>query len=325
MNHFGRWSDWMLLAALPIIVLACSSPAPTPGLPDDGYVDVPGGRVAFRVIGEAGEVPLLVIHGGPGGSSCSYVTTFTGIAEERPVVVYDQLGSGYSDRITDLERYGVLSRFVEEVTAIRNELGLDQVHLMGKSWGATVALEYMLTANPTGVLSLSLVGPLVSTPRWLQDANDLVADLSEESQAAVKAAIESGDFESEAFQAANSEFSSNFGVRTPGARQALTACAASPRGGSGLYQYMWGPSEFLSTGTLREYDRLDRLPELDLPVLFLAGEYDEARPATMREFQALVPGSVVTILPDAGHGSNVDQPELFNAAVREFLAGVEGR
>jgi proline iminopeptidase len=305
-----------------LIFAGCGLP---PALPDDGFVDVTGGRIAFSVMGDGAGVPVIVIHGGPGSSSCVYPSTLTGIATERPVVMYDQLGTGHSDRITDLERYAVLPRFVEEVTALREELGLEEVHLLGHSWGGTVALEYLLTAAPTGVLSLTLVGPLVGTDRWLQDANDLVGQLTVGAQGAIRDAVASGDFGTEAFLAANEEFLSQFGIRTPGAYDSLSECALRPPGDSGLYEYMWGPSEFLSTGTLRDYDRIDQLSELDLPTLFLVGQYDEARPETMREFQALVPGSVLTVIPDAGHVSNLDQPEAFNAAVNEFLAGVEGR
>jgi proline iminopeptidase len=322
LEHRHRSAFGALVGIVSLSLVACGAPSE---LPDDGFVEVPGGRIAFRVMGDGTAVPLLVIHGGPGSSSCIYPSTLTGIAEERPVVMYDQLGSGYSDRITDLERYAVLPRFVEEVTALRNELGLEEIHLLGHSWGATVALEYLLTASPTGVLSVTLVGPLVGTERWLRDANELVAQLSEETQSAVRDAVASGDFTTASFDAANTDFLSQFGSREPGAMDALSDCALRPTGDSGLYEYMWGPSEFLSTGTLRDYDRIDRLPELNLPVLFLVGEYDEARPETVREFQAVVPGSAVRVIPDAGHVSNVDQPEAFNAAVKEFLAGVEGR
>jgi proline iminopeptidase len=310
------------MALAPLIMGACG---PSPELPDDGFVDVTGGRIAFRVMGPRTGVPVLVVHGGPGSSSCIYPSTLTGMAEERPVVMYDQLGTGHSDRITDLERHAVLPRFVDEITAIREELELDEIHILGHSWGGTVALEYLLTAAPTGVLSVTLVGPLVGTDRWLRDANALVSQLSEGSQSAIRDAVASEDFTSDAFAAANTDFLSQFGSRSPGALAGVRECATRPPGDSGLYEYMWGPSEFLSTGTLRDYDRIDRLPELNLPVLFLGGEYDEARPETMREFQALVPGSALTIIRDAGHVSNVDQPEAFNAAVNEFLAAVEGR
>ena len=170
-----------------------------------------------------------------------------------------------------------------------------------------------------------LVGPLVGTERWLQDANDLVAQLSEESQSAVREAVESGDFTSEEFDAANTEFMAQFGIRDLDAYLAIEECQVRPQGNSNLYEYMWGPSEFVSTGTLRDYDRTGDLGLLDLPVLFLVGEYDEARPETMREFIQHVPGSSLTVIPDAGHLSNVDQPEAFNAAVNDFLREVEGR
>ena len=88
---------------------------------------------------------------------------------------------------------------------------------------------------------------------------------------------------------------------------------------------MWGPTEFTATGTLLDFDRTDRLHELELPVMFIVGRYDEARPETMFEFQRLVPGSVVEIVEDAAHFSMTDQPERFNALVGQFLASVEAR
>lgn len=292
-------------------------------LPDDGFIDVVGGRVAFRVIGGGNGTPLLVIHGGPGGSSCSYSSTLTGIAAERPVIIYDQLGSGYSDRITDLEHEAVLSRFVSELTSIRQELGLDEIHLLGHSWGAAVALEYLLTANPTGVRSVTFVGPLISTERWLSDASVLLAKLPEETQTAVRTASATGDFSTAEFEAADSTYWAVYGVRTPDHMLDWSDCEREPGGNSGLYEYMWGPCEFLCTGTLRDYDRIDRLPELTLPVLWLVGEYDEARPETVREFQALVPGSTLIVIPNAGHASLLDQPNAFTDAVRAFLCRVE--
>jgi proline iminopeptidase len=92
-----------------------------------------------------------------------------------------------------------------------------------------------------------------------------------------------------------------------------------------VYEYMWGPTEFTATGTLVGFDRLDRLGDIDVPVLFIVGRYDEARPETMFEFQGLIPGSLVEVVEDAGHMSMEDQPERFNMAVQEFLLSVERR
>jgi proline iminopeptidase len=295
-------------------------------LPDDGFVDVPGGRVAFRVVGTGHGTPVLIIHGGPGGSGCSYVSNTKGLAASRPVVIYDQLGSGNSDRMPDLERDATLARFVAEVVAIRKELGLDEVHLVGHSWGATVALEYLLTANPEGVRSVTFVGPLISTPRWIADANALVEALPEDAQEAIEAAKASGKFDTAEFEAANKVFDSQFGARSPREKQSLPACSATPvRFNARLYQYMWGPSEFVSTGTLRDYDRIEQLQRLRIPTLFVIGEYDEVREQTAREFQARVTGSSLRVIPDAAHAVQIDQPAAFNDAVGDFLESVERR
>jgi proline iminopeptidase len=312
------WRVLILVIAASSLV-ACAAPPP---LPDDGFVDVPGGRVAFRVIGGGEGVPVLMIHGGPGGTSCSYVNTVDGIASSRAVVVYDQLGSGNSDRMRDLARDAALPRFVKEVAALRQQLGLEEVHLVGQSWGATVALEYLLTANPTGVRSVTFVGPLISTPRWIEDANALVEQLPRETQEAIHEAMASGKYDTAEFEAANEVFEKNFGSRAP--RRKLPACESVPVPfNAPLYEYMWGPSEFVSTGTLRDYDRLERLNELKLPTLFVVGQYDEVTEATAREFQARVAGSIVRVIPDAGHAIQRDQTQAFNEVIAGFIKDAE--
>ena len=313
------------LLALTLLIAAISACSETHHLPDDGFVDVPGGRVAFRVVGEGNLTPVLWIHGGPGGSSCGAVANVLDIARNRPVILYDQLGSGYSDRIIDLEQYASLPRFVEEIVAIRDELGLKELHIVGHSWGNAVALEYLLTKKPSGIRSVVFASPFFGTERWIADANELLEELPVAAQAVVAAAIESGDFASSEFKAVNDLFMKNFGTRTAHELVNRDACKKKPSGDSGLYEYMWGPTEFVATGTLIDYNRIDRLPELDLPVLFVTGQYDEARPETVKYFQGLVKGSKIEVLPDAGHAVYVDQQALFNATLNEFFAEVESQ
>lgn len=315
------------LLAASLLTVGCSSTRP---LPEDGFVQVPGGRVAFRVMGQGAGIPVLLIHGGPGGSSCEFADTLNAVAASRPVVMYDQLGSGSSDKMVDLPRDAVVSRFVAEVAALRTRLGLAEVHLVGHSWGATVALEYLLTPESAGVRSVAFVGPLLSTPLWIEDTRNLVKLLPADAQDAIDKALASGTFGTPEFKAADRVFDANFGVRTRMTRaeraQRFPVCASTPRQGNReLYEYMWGPSEFVSTGTLRNYDRVDRLSDLKLPILFLVGEYDTARPETMLRLQTLAPGSVVKVIPGAAHDVHIDQTRAFNEALADFLASTERR
>lgn len=86
---------------------------------------------------------------------------------------------------------------------------------------------------------------------------------------------------------------------------------------------MWGPSEFIATGTLNNYDRTGRLGEIKLPTLFMAGQYDECTPATAKYYQSLIPGAKLVIIENAGHITMHDEPEANNNAIREFLHKVE--
>ena len=95
--------------------------------------------------------------------------------------------------------------------------------------------------------------------------------------------------------------------------------------GADLYGYMWGPSEFTATGTLRDYDRTARLGELRLPVLYTAGEFDEARPTTVAYYRSLTPSAELSIIPGSAHLTTIDAPEAFADTVRRFLLSTEDR
>ena len=79
------------------------------------------------------------------------------------------------------------------------------------------------------------------------------------------------------------------------------------------------------SGEARDYNREEFLPELKIPVLFTAGRYDEARPATVAHFQSLVPGSRLAIFEQSGHLTMQDEPDEFNRVVGTFLNEVDAR
>jgi pimeloyl-ACP methyl ester carboxylesterase len=86
-------------------------------------------------------------------------------------VRYDQLGCGRSDRPDDPSLWRIQA-FIDELKALRDALGLDQIHLLGHSWGGMLAIEYLLT-RPAGVKSLVLSSALCSTPFWVAEARRL--------------------------------------------------------------------------------------------------------------------------------------------------------
>lgn len=289
-------------------------------LPGEGYVDVTGGKVWYRIVGSGTATPLLLLHGGPGAMS-DYFEPLSALTDERPVVFYDQLGSGKSDRPDDVSLW-TTERFVEELGQLRTALGLDQIHLLGHSWGAMLAVDYMLT-KPGGVVSLTLASPVCSTPRWSEDADRLRAALPEGVNQVLTEHEEAGTTDSEEYQEATMVYYRRHLCRNEQVWPQLEPVLAEWN--MQVYHTMWGPSEFHATGGLAGYDRTDRLCEISVPTLFTAGRYDEATPETTAWYQSLVPGASLEIFEESAHMTMLEEPERYAQVIRDFLNRAEGR
>lgn len=307
----------LLFIAAALVFGACSESAPREN-PTEGYVHVPGGRIFYARMGSGDGVPLIVIHGGPGSGSYS-LKPFAALGDERPVIRYDQLGAGKADHPTDTTLFTV-DRAVAELQALRDSLGLTEVHLLGQSWGAML-LEAYMGSHPTGVRSVTFLSPLVTTAQWEHDADSLITLLPDSVQTAIASNEAAGTTESPAYQAAMKAYYEQFVYRKP---LAIPGADTASNGGL-VYNYMWGPSEFTSTGTLKTFDGTAWLKEITIPALFMAGEFDEATPASTLAFSKLVPAARFVMIPGSGHVSQNDNPEFMLRQVREFLREVEGK
>jgi proline iminopeptidase len=293
--------------------------ATEPVVERQGFVDVAGGPVWYKAVGAGPGIPLMVLHGGPGGTSCGYAA-LEPLASERPVIRYDQLGTGRSGRPDDLSLWTV-ERFVEELHTVREALGLEQMHLLGHSWGGSLAAAYVLEKGTEGIVSLILSSPLLSTPQWMEDANLLRARLPEDVQLTLAEHEAAGTFDSEAYQEASKVFYERHVWAGPEPESAA-ACDGAPWNPV-IYEYMWGPTEFNATGTLLDFDVTARLNEIDVPVLFITGELDEARPETVASFHELVPGAQMTVIEDAAHATIGKKPDQYMKVLEAFLDSAE--
>jgi proline iminopeptidase len=279
---------------------------------------VEGGRVWYRVVGSGNATPLLLIHGGPGAPSY-YLSPLEQVSQDRPVVFYDQLGAGRSDRPTDTALWS-LDRFVRELGQVREALDLDDIHILGHSWGGMLAIDYLLT-NPEGVQSVILASPVISVARFTEDAKRLLAELPDELQAAIERHESAGTTDSPEYQEAAMEFYRRHLSRSDPWSQDLVSAFENLNGE--VYGLMWGPSEFKPTGSLSTYEREDVLGTLELPVLFTAGRYDEITPESVEHFHSLAPNSEIAIFENSAHMTMLDEPEAYVATVRGFLNQVD--
>jgi proline iminopeptidase/L-proline amide hydrolase len=283
-------------------------------------VPVEGGRIYVRINGNltGPRPPVLMIHGGPGSAHANFLNALP-LADERAVILYDQLDSGRSDAPNDPANWRV-PRFVAEVEAIRRALGVSRWHVLGGSWGGTIALEYG-ARRPAGLASLVLQSPLVSTRSWLADANALRRLLPADTQRMLTACESRRPPPAAQCEAATDVFNARFLRRAPLTPQQQAYRAALPTPfNTRIYEAMWGKTEFVSTGTLRHYNGEPLLARLDAgQVLWVTGQHDEARPATVHDFAVRTPGSSFAVIEDAAHGIFNDNPESFIALLRRWF------
>lgn len=285
-----------------------------------GYVATESGRLWYRVNGTGqGGAPIVGITGGP-GMSHHYLMPLLRFADRRPVVLYDQIDTGNSDRPGDPANWTV-PRFVEEIESLRKALGADRILPAGHSWGGLLAYEYALR-YPGRTAALLLLSPCLSAARWRQDAEVLIAGLPDYVQRLIAEGEASGDFASPGYQHANDVFKARH-LRRKGDRPP-ELMRSQDLFNEALYNHVWGPSEFTARGTLRDYDGTSRLGEYGGPVLFVCGEHDEAREETMQAFAARMRNARVAVVPGVAHLSMNEDPAAFHAAVAPFLSAETG-
>ncbi len=280
----------------------------------EGFIEVKGGKVWYRINGEGDKPALLLLHGGPGSSSFG-LDNLKALSTDRPIIFLDQLGCGRSTRITDTSLM-TIENYVEQIEQVRTALHLENFYLLGHSWGTMLGLDYYLK-YPHQIKSIIFSSPLFSTEMWTKDADTLIASLPDSIQRNIRVNEKNKTYDNPAYQNAVTFYYKNFLRRTERTKgQADTAKLFT---GTNVYEFMWGPSEFTATGNLLKYDRLVNLPNIKVPTLLLAGEFDEARPSTIQHFQTMIPGAQFKMIKNAGHATMIDNKEEYLTTVKAFL------
>ena len=283
-----------------------------------GYIDVGAGNVWYESAG-LGDRTLLLLHGGPGGN-CEDLKPFLDLADLGfRVVRYDQLGSWRSDHPNDLSLWQV-PRFVAEVETVRQALNLRQMHLLGQSWGAFLAIEYALH-HGEHLRSLILASGAASTRECVSGMNIWRAALPPETQEMMRRNELAENFEDPEYLEALRLLYQRHMCRVSPYPEPLAEAVkhiAMP-----VYTAMWGPNEFTCTGNLLEWDRTDRLQDITLPTLITVGEFDEVHPSCARTLHAGITGSRIEIFADCGHHAELEDPERYREILLNFLNHVD--
>lgn len=279
----------------------------------EGFIPFQGYQTWYRVVGDLAHLapdkfPVLALHGGPGATHDGLEPLEGLVRTGRPVIFYDQLGCGNSDKPDDDTLWSV-RLFIDELSAIRQALGLECVHLLGHSWGGVLAMEYALQ-KPNGLLSLVLA----SAPASRADFMEGQKHVHEQLPAEIREQLEKGWSDDPEFQRAYKYFESlyicrvvpppNFFVRS---RKSMNIK---------LNTLMW-------QSELRDFDIRPRLGDIHQPTLITAGRYDGMAVKQEELLHANIPHSEVVLFEKSAHFAHGEEPERYLSVLDDFLTRTE--
>ena len=281
----------------------------------EGYVEFRGYRTWYRFVGDLNTpvTPLLALHGGP-GSTHHYFAPLEGLAAERPVVLYDQIGCGKSDRPEDID--WSVEVFRDEVAALRDQLGLERIHLLGTSWGGMLAQEHVL-AGAQGIVTLTLSSTLANLALWNDEQLRLRSALPPDVIEVLDRHERAGTYDDPEYEEAMEAYFDRHFYRGPKPRAELDAMAAQKA--TDVYRAMQGPNEWTTTGALTGWDTRDRLNEIDVPTLVVRGRYDMCTEPIAADLVDGIRGAREVVFEHSSHTPVLEETNRYLEVVGEFL------
>jgi 3-oxoadipate enol-lactonase len=260
-------------------------------------IEVNGARLFYTLSGKA-DAPVLMMSNSLGTTLEMWQPQLAALEGRFHLLRYDMRGHGKSDVTEAACSIGTLG---QDVLSLLDELQIGKVHFCGLSIGGVIG--QWLGANATERLKSLVLCNTAARIGTLESWNERIA------------AVEQGGVASIAQAVIQRWFTPAFRLASPGAVAPLQAMllATNPRG------YV------LLCAALRDMDQRKLVESIRLPTYVIAGDHDPATTLEDAKFlQERIPGARLIALPVA-HISNVEAADQFNAAVIEFLQGIDNR
>ena len=278
-------------------------------------------KVYYRIVGEKqdnNKKPLVLLHGGPGSTHNYFeILDKLSILDNRQLIMYDQLGCGNSYVEGHPELWN-LKTWMDELKEIRKHLNLNEIHILGQSWGGMLEIAYISDEKPEGIKSVILSSTLSESQLWGKEQHRRIKYLSQEDQDAIEVAEKSGNYDTKEYALANEHFMKrhcNYIIdeHTP---ECLTR---KKKFGNEAYNVAWGPNEFTPVGNLKDFNYTEKLKEWKVPSLIISGTSDLCSPLVAKTMYDKIPGARWELFEDSRHCVFVDQNEKYIKLLIEWL------
>jgi pimeloyl-ACP methyl ester carboxylesterase len=256
-------------------------------------IEVDGLHIAYERAGTG--PPLVLLHGYVGDGPTTWRRQIEELSDEFTMVVWDAPGMGGSS--DPPESFGIagyadcLARFIDE-------LSLTRPSVAGISFGGILALE-LCHRHPALPRTLILASAYAG---WRGSLPTEVADQR------LQQALALADLSPDEF--VDALLPTMFSEKVPS--QFIEEFRTSMQA--------FHPAGFRAMARASAEDLREALPHINIPTLLICGDKDVRAPLSVVEnLKASIPDSTLVVLPDAGHVCNIESPEDFNMAVRNFL------
>lgn len=315
-----------LLSVLFIMILTAGAQQYPDSQKDGKYILVNGAKLWVVLVGKGD--PLFIIPGGPGGSHISY-RSFDPLSAHNMIVYFDAFGRGKSDTAKNVKEY-TLDRDIEDIEGLRVGLHLDQINVLGHSYGGLVAQGYAVK-YPQHIKHLVLANTFHSFLMWQENddnSNHEIKTNYPEIWSDLMKIREQGFVSSDPeHQAIYSKVPYGFLYSyNPDnfQRKPVPALSIKPypnRNNTKLYYQMVGrDGDFIVGSDIGTFDYRTKLKALSMPVLIYGGRYDRvAVPEMMIKFKEYCPQAHFVMFEYSGHNPQVEEPDKLFALLNEFL------
>ncbi len=275
------------------------------------YFDIAGMQLAPKGNDFVEQPVLFMLHGGPGGDHLRFKQHSLELQEFSQMVLIDHRGCGRSKK-TKRADY-TLENNIEDIEALRKQLGLEKIALLGTSYGGVVAQGYAIR-YPNRVAKLILVAT-TSSFRHREEAKKYLQKHGSPTQIAMAEHLWNGTFKNPAhvsrfFKLMESLYS--------------TTVKKNPQKAYSKSQTIWSHDALNEGfgGFLRTLDYTPKLKKIKCPTLVLAGDKDWICSANQARILAKeIPRAQLRIFKNCGHAVGVDAHRQYIAAIKKFLQG----
>jgi len=297
---------------------AVNTPAPpkteakTP-TPTDGQLrPINGTQLYVKTIGQ-GE-PILIIHGGPGLDHTYFFPQMEGLAKDHTLIFYDQRASGKSAANLDSTQISI-DIFVDDIEAIREGFQLEQINILGHSFGGILAMKYAMK-YPEKMDKLILSNSSGASAEFMRkEATRLQERITEKDRFEQELIFKSQNFQAGKASAFEDLFRIFFRKEFFNKELADSLTLTFPENFAQNSRLLG----FLNKDMGANYDFSADMKKITAPTLVVYGDYEILAESAGKQIADLIPNAEFVLLKDCGHFPFIEQPKTYFGTINEFL------